>query len=101
MLPASFDIRVLVYAHAPLAALKVLDTPGIAVCGVVRSIDELADRAAHSAPGQILQQPDRRIACKIGPKLGGSLRPGQDRQIITWRAVGGLAIFDGMMDFRR
>ncbi|MBQ9300943.1 MAG: sporulation initiation factor Spo0A C-terminal domain-containing protein [Clostridia bacterium] len=50
LLPFSFDIRVMLYARAPLAALKSLDAPGIAVCDVVRKPSEVPRRAAQLCP---------------------------------------------------
>ena len=62
-LPASFEIRTLVYADAPLPALRALDAPGIAVCDVIRSPDAIVPRCARWQPHvlALYDPPDRRI----------------------------------------
>ncbi|MBQ9197475.1 MAG: sporulation initiation factor Spo0A C-terminal domain-containing protein [Clostridia bacterium] len=49
-LPASFEIRVMLFAKAPMEALAALDAPGIAVCDVVRNARQLPDRASKLCP---------------------------------------------------
>ena len=49
-LPASYEIRTLVYADTPLPALRALDAPGIAVCGLVRPGEDIVTRCALWQP---------------------------------------------------
>lgn len=50
MKPAHFETRVTLYARAPMAALKALDRPGIAVCDVVRDAEALPERLRRVQP---------------------------------------------------
>ena len=45
-----FEIRVLLCAHAPLPALRLLDRPGITVCGVFRDTVEISAQVALLQP---------------------------------------------------
>ena len=49
-LPVRFDVRTALFAAAPIAALRALDAPGIAVCDVSEDEERLPERMARLLP---------------------------------------------------
>ena len=100
-LPVRFDVRTALFAAAPIAALRALDAPGIAVCDVSEDEERLPERMARLLPHVLVlaDRPNdpkgllRRMAETIPacpPRIGPSCPPGIPRKCGTniFRRIG-------------